>query len=129
MPPETKHFLMTSGLPHRLGQSTIEFGIYVERHVIGLDYDFPIVVEEDGSVWHQSDDSEARFMNSSVLHLSRFIELSDAFDTVCVAETSEDISIEIDRWQEQLAQVDPAAFTQLNAIWPQIVEDARMTLT
>ena len=129
VPSDTKHFLMTVGLPHRLGQSTIEFGIHTERHVIGFDYEHPIFVTADGSVWHQSDDSEPAFMNSSVIHLSRFIELSDTFDAACLDDTSEDIGTEIERWQQQLANADPAAFTQPSAVWPQIVNDARMTLS
>jgi hypothetical protein len=128
VPSDTRHFLMTAGLPYGLGQSTIEFGIHTERHVIGFDYEHPIFVAADGSVWHQLNDSEIAFMNSSVMHLSLFIELSDTFDAVCLDDTSEDIGTEIERWQQQLADADPAAFIQSSSVWPQIVDDARMNL-
>jgi hypothetical protein len=129
VPAETKAFLIMTGLPHRLGQSTIEFGIFDDRHVIGCDYEFPIIVASDGSVWCQRDEGEPAFMNSSVMHLSRFIELSDTFDAGCLHDACKDIGIEIDQWHRQLADTDPKAITHSGAVWPQIVDDARLTLT
>ena len=129
IPAETKVFLMTTGLPHRLGESTIEFGIFDECHVIGCDYECPVFVTPDGSVWRQPDEGEPAFMNSSVMLLSRFIEISEAFDVVCHEDSSLDIGLEIDRWQRMLTDTDPTAMTRSGAIWPQIVDSARATLS
>lgn len=129
VPAETKEFLIMNGLPHRLGQSTMEFGIFDKLHVIGYDYEFPIFVSSDGSVWCQRDEGEPAFLNSSVKHLSQLIELSDTFDACCSEGVCEDMGIAIDLWHRKLADIDPDALTHSGAVWPQIVDDARLNLT
>jgi hypothetical protein len=129
IPESTQQFLMTRGLPHRLGESTIEFGIFSspDRFVIGQDYEFAIFVLDDGTVWEESDsnDGDPRFINSSVSLLDEFIAASENFDAAAVEKPD----IAINALEQRLRGLDPAAFAQSNLLWPLLLSDMRAILT
>jgi len=120
-------YLQSRGLPCRVGNSTIEFGIYdsPDRCVIGQDFDYPIYIESDGTVWHESGDGEPdpQFMNSSVEHLDKFVT---CYLTWWVGVQDDDRSAlqeAIGHTTRSLRDLDPPAFSSERWIWPQIWED------
>src|SRR5436190_17595384 len=119
VPLSTKEFLVASGLPRQLGNSTMEFSVFdgAGRCVIGVDFDHIICVKSDGSVWYESVDgnSQSLFMNSSVEFLDQFIAASDALDlalgeAAMVDAGNEVIQSAIDCTEQRMRELDPVAF-------------------
>jgi hypothetical protein len=126
IPVSSTDYLLSRGLPCRVGDSTIEFGIYYspDRCVIGQDFDYPIYIARDGTVWHESGDGalEPQFMNTSVEHLDQFIT-SYLTWFVGVEDDRSALREAIEHTTSSLRGLDPPAFTSDRWIWPQIWED------
>lgn len=127
IPVEASGYLQTFGLPSRVGDSTIEFGIYdsPDRCVIGQDFDYPIYIERDGSVWSESGDGEPepQFMNSSLGQLDQFVS---CYHTWWIGVEDNDSSAMREAMADairSLQDIDPAAFSNDRWIWPQIWKD------
>lgn len=127
IPAATKDFLRSRGLPFFVGGSSIEFGIYdsEDAFVIGQDLDYPIYIAADGCVWHGSSDSESgdQFMNSSVHHLDRFLDVYVSwFDSI--NDIPEDaVRSAASRTIAALRLDDPPAFANARWIWQLIWND------
>lgn len=128
IPTSAKSFLQTRGLPRTVGGSTFEFGLFdsPDLCVIGQDFDYPIYITSDGSVWHDPDvkHPEPMFMNSSVELLDQFIDVYLHWDTGYDDADTSSVHEAIRRSIQHLRQVDPPAFADERCVWPQIWDDA-----
>ena len=127
IPSEAKDYLVTRGLPKTVGSSTIEFGVFEspDRCVIGQDYDFPIFVEPNGTVWHEPGDGHPapQFMNSSVQLLDQFLEVYLSWHLGVEGAGDSVVREAISSAIQDLQQLDPPAFSDERWVWDQIWDD------
>ncbi len=127
IPEAAKDFLRSRGLPHFVGDSCIEFGIYdsEEAFVIGQDWEYPIYITTDGCVWHGSSDNEQgdQFMNSSVQHLDRFLDAYLSWFTGIGDISDDEVRSAASRIIAALRLDDPQAFANRRWIWSLIWND------
>jgi hypothetical protein len=127
IPDSAKDFLQSRGLPFFVGDSSIEFGIYdsTDAFVIGQDWDYPIYITADGCVWHGSSDKDPgdQFMNSSVQHLDRFLDVYLSWFEKITDIPDDEVRQAAHRTIAALRVDDPPAFANDRWIWPLIWND------
>jgi hypothetical protein len=123
IPAEARRFLSEEGLPQEIPGTTVEFCVCDSENalVIGIDYEFPIEVHEDGSVWEMDSPEGDVFINSSVRQLAQsvtlYLEVIQREDDI--PEDGSDL-LELRR---QLKEVDEVAMIEDgHHFWPGLVE-------
>lgn len=106
-PEESIQFLVEVGLPPALDGTTIEFGEFnsADEFVIGIDFEYPIVLASNGEVWERNKDIGDCFYNTSVQQLSRCIH--EVFYAKKDSEEEPGEKFHQDLF-ERLREIDPA---------------------
>ena len=122
---------VTAGLPKIYEPLLLTFYAEPQREgdwiVIGNDWGTELRVDGAGAVYSLDSDGEkpTRFVNSSVWQLARSIKMHRAFAVEPFSTTSDHTSA-IKAFRDQLANIDPAAFSSAENWWAAVVE--RMTI-
>jgi len=124
VPEDAKTFLIESGLPTGIGIScsTLEFGIFDSDNsalIIGVDYEFPIIMTPFGVVEIENEEGDW-FFNSSVQQLAACINVYRDLNQCDDDDTRAALMIAKDR----IRQIDPLCMSGVErSVWRTLLDD------